>query len=135
MYLNAYTYNTFTIMDTIDRLDAMVTKFDKRHHLDDLTDDDYRVLVNELEFGLSDIKDSLHYYINMDDMLGSGVTTIELKRELKHMVNCGIDICNQLNVLNQDDLKKVARIFVDNSIIRVTVKDSELIIYTKKGDN
>lgn len=135
MYLNSYNYNTWTIVDTIDKLEAMVAEFDKRHHLNDLTDNDYRVLVNVLEFGLDDIKDSLDYYINMDDMLGSSVTTIELKRELKHSVNCGIDICNQLNVLDRDDLKKVARIFVDDSITKVTVKDSELIIYTKKGSN
>ena len=64
MFLDAYAYNN-KISRSVDggiiRAMDMLNEFDKRYHLNDLTNDDYDLFINELRSALYDIQD-MHIY-------------------------------------------------------------------------
>ena len=62
--LEMYAYNnkiSHSVDSGINRMMDMLNEFDKRYYLNDLTNDDYELFINELRSALYDIQD-MHIY-------------------------------------------------------------------------
>ena len=67
--LDMYAYSnkiSQSIDSGIDRMMDMLNEFDKRYYLNDLTNDDYELFINELRSALYDIQDMHIYELSAD---------------------------------------------------------------------
>ena len=72
--LNMYAYNnkiSHSVDGGIDRTIDMLNEFDKRHCLNDLTNDDYDLFINELRSALYDIQDMHIYELAVNNIEGN----------------------------------------------------------------
>ena len=71
--LGMYVYNnkiSHSVDGGINRTIDMLNEFDKRHYLNDLTNDDYDLFINELRSALYDIQDMHIYELSADSKKG-----------------------------------------------------------------
>ena len=73
MLLDMYAYSnkiSHSVDSGIDRMMDMLNEFDKRYYLNDLTNDDYELFINELRSALYDIQDMHIYELSADSKEG-----------------------------------------------------------------
>jgi len=141
MLLATYDNNTYSDIldpaDVADRLENLVLEFEKRLWLNDLTKDDNKYFIDQLQSAISDIENLGRERDEFDlgIFINSATDIKELKREMKMIVHCGTDECTYLEeFLDEDDLKKLARMFVDTEVNRVVINRHEMVIYYKKEE-
>lgn len=71
--LDMYAYSnkiSHSVDSGIDRMMDMLNEFDKRHYLNDLSNNDYDLFINELRLALYDIQDMHIYELSADSKKG-----------------------------------------------------------------